>query len=142
MGDGIDFKIEGMDVLIGKLGDLDKKVRKKAIKRAVRAAGAPILKAAKAKVSKRTGGLKKSLKSKIKTYGSSGTTVAIIGPDKDYLTVDEKGKKYRPAKIAHIVERGSSVAAAHPFILPAFNQEKENALNIIAAKLREDIENG
>jgi len=141
MSDGLTLQLQGLDVLIGKLSDLDKKVRKKSIRRAVRASAAPVQKAMKQKAPKLTGGLKKSIKSKVKTYSKTGTTVAIIGSDRDFTTVDAKGEKYRPGLIAHIIERGSSTAAAHPFIVPAFNQEKDAALAIIASKLREDIEN-
>jgi HK97 gp10 family phage protein len=136
----MDIQIEGIDILIGKLSNLDKKVRTKTIRRAIRASAAPVQKAMKRKAPKDTGGLKKSIKTKTKTY-KDGTTVAIIGPDKDFLTTDSRGRKYRPANIAHIVERGSSKVAAQPFIAPAFQEQRDTALGIIATKLREDISN-
>lgn len=134
----LDLEIQGTDKLIGKLGDLDRKVRNKSIRRAVRAGSTPTRKAMKQKAPKATGGLKRSIKTKMKTY-KDGTTVAVTGPDRKYLEVLSDGRRHRPAYISHILENGSRFVAAQPFIAPAGLETKAEVLQIVASKLKEDI---
>lgn len=77
-------------------------------------AAKPIVAAAKQRVPKDTGALRRSLTSVVRRYPRSGKVIAVIGPDKDYY--GSSGKRLRrgqsrygsnrPSKYAHLVEFG------------------------------------
>lgn len=163
----INFKLTGFAELETQLINLGRKKAKKVVRLAVAAAGRPVAKAAKAKVPVRFGNLKKSIGSKVKSF-LQGTYV-VIGPRKGYgMVVD--GVYNDPAKYAHLVEYGAAPhditienkkalhwldptfgeafagvvhhpgSPAQPFMRPAFDSQKDNALNILKTKLAEGIE--
>lgn len=108
-------KIEGADQVVSALQDLEKKVRKKALRAAVSKAGSIILKRAKQLAPKDSGLLKKSLGRKVKVY-PSGVAVAIVGPRKGFRqdATRRKGKWAAvstiadPTKYGHLVELGTA----------------------------------
>ncbi|MGC4031478.1 MAG: HK97 gp10 family phage protein [Tepidisphaeraceae bacterium] len=121
--------------LLSGLGD---KVARKVTRQAVNAAANPVLKAARAKVVKRSGLLANSLGKKVSTSKDKQTVTARVGPRRDVTgTVD--GKKYRPARIAHLVEHGHLTASgthtpAQPFLRPAADETQGQALSIMESK--------
>lgn len=137
------MNITGSKELARLLEDLPGKVQKKVLRQGVSAASTPILKAIRGRVPKRSGLTKKSMARKVKTY-KSGTVVSIMGPRKDAAAM-YKGKLHKPSKIAHLVEKGhinrdGSLTPPHPFMRPAFESTKGEALNIMADKMGTGIE--
>lgn len=102
------FKIEGDRQLLRALDKLGKNVAKKVLGKAVRAAGKPVLKAAKSKVPRRTGSLSRALMTKVKRY-KNGNIVAVIGPrkgQKSYKATKRKEARTEDAFYGHMVEEG------------------------------------
>lgn len=163
----INFKLIGFKELEAQLVTLGRKKAKKVVRLAVQAAGRPIAKAAKSKIPVRYGLLKKSVASKVKTY-KDGVYV-VIGPKLGSKQMID-GRPVDPANYAHLVEYGTAPhlispagskgavgtlrigqtwvsgavehpgSPAQPFMRPAFDSQKENALNILKTKLAEGIE--
>lgn len=123
--------------LIRKFKAMPAKFVKKYGRRALTKAGRRIVKVAKTRVPKRTGQLKKSLGQKGKTY--KDTVVVIVGPRTGYAITDETGKRHDPAKIAHLVERGTAKAPAHPFLRPAYDETEAETKALIASEIRTAI---
>jgi HK97 gp10 family phage protein len=123
--------------------ELGPRVQRRALRPAVSAAATPIVKAAKAKAAKRSGLLKKSLGKKIKTYADKGMVIAVIGP-RTGVNGEVNGKKYVPAKIAHLIEKGhiardGSYVPGQPFLGPAYAETEGQALGVIKDKLAESV---
>lgn len=72
----------GVENAIAALRDLNVRVATKVMQKAIRAGAEPFLTAVRRLAPIKTGIFKRSLTKKIKTYGSSGTVVAIIGQNK------------------------------------------------------------
>lgn len=113
------FKTTGVPELLKALQEIDKKVAKRALTKAVREAAKPILKAAKANVAVDTKTLKKSLGVKVKVYKGGSGVVGLVG-----IRKDKKGKPIKhkrkvgttkagkdiyqdPTKYGHLVEFGT-----------------------------------
>lgn len=124
----ISGKIEGLADVLRALDGVGKKVRKKALRKAVTKAARTVLWAAKATVKKKTGLLRRSLGQRIKVYRESGAVVGIVGPRtgfKQEVTRDGKKVLSNPTRYAHLVELGAGRPAAYPFLEPAFESNKE-----------------
>lgn len=122
---GIDIELQGIGALRDKIEQMGLKVSK-VEGEALKAAAEPILKDAQSLVPVRTGNLKKSLViSNIKS--SKGRKFVWVGD------VDKK------ANYSWFVEFGHSKAPAHPFLGPAFEQNKAKARSIIRDKLKEAL---
>ena len=136
------IKIDGQKELENLLKELPKRVIKSKLRQAMNAAGNPILRAARSLVQRDTGLLKKSLKKKVKTY-SNGNVAVIIGADRSVAQTDSKGRKHVPANYAHLVEGGHGglrQARAYPFMRPAYENNKAQAVQIASQKLKEGVE--
>jgi HK97 gp10 family phage protein len=139
---GKSVNLTGDNDLIRALETLGGRVVKKVVRSAVTAGARPILKAAKAKVTKRSGLLGKSLTTKVKT-NKNGSVTARIGAATNVVgTVN--GKPYRPARIAHLVEKGHIDRAGNfvpprAFLFPAANEQNDAAVNAISDKLAAGI---
>ncbi len=105
----INSEITGLRELVKNSDKLKKSFAGSALRTALRNAGNPVLKEAKARVPVDEGDLKKSLKSHA-TVKKSGFGYVDIGP--------EKGEVF----YGHIVELGSSQQSARPFLRPALDQ--------------------
>lgn len=141
------MELVGWKELTHLLNELPKRVARKGLRQAISAAASPIVKAAKSNAAKLTGTLKKSIKKKIKTY-SDGNVVAIIGADRSIvgqrITKGGKVKRVVPANYIHLVEKGHAgphPASAKPFLRPAYENHKQQAVGIAEKKLKEVIEN-
>ena len=94
---------------------------------------------------KESGLLRKSIAKKVKTYATSGTVVAVIGPRAGFgkvVVVDKKTGRtqYRdPLHYSHLVEFGTKSTKAQPFLRPAYDGAKAAALALIESKAREEI---
>ena len=134
--------LAGDKALIRALETLGDRVAKKVVRGAVAAGASPILKAAKAKAPRRTGLLKKALGTKVRV-GKNGVVTARIGARTNVVgTVN--GKVYRPARIAHLAEKGFINTAGdfvppHPFLFPAAAEQNDAAMNAITNKLASGI---
>ncbi|QNN24337.1 hypothetical protein HED60_19355 [Planctomycetales bacterium ZRK34] len=97
----------------------------------VKAGAKPIIASAKALAPRRTGQLRRSIGVKTKAYTRNETVVGVIGPRSGFATVDDNGNRIDPNKYAHLVELGHGgpkPAPPHPFLRPAFEANKNNAI--------------
>jgi len=134
----LEFSLTGLDKMLSRLDKLDKKIKRTTLTKAIRAACKPIIKAARSKVRKRTGLLKKGLGVKLWRKGMGSGIMGIIGPRRGVgKTVD--GKEVMPVKYAHLVEFGTSKAPAHPFLRPALNQQRSVATAAMVVVLKQAI---
>jgi HK97 gp10 family phage protein len=149
--------ITGLAGVLGKLARLaSQTTRSKILRKAVDVATRPILQAARAGVPQRTGFLKRSLKRTVKTYRSSGTVVALIGPGTGYRRQLEKGRGGRlkvvskkrerlggvyanPVRYAHLVELGTRRSRKLPFLAPAFARSRTQAAGTIRQLIQAGI---
>jgi len=108
-------RLTGTVELERRLRMLEKGVRLRVVKQALRRAGEPIVQSARAIAltsrsadGRRTGGLSKSIRSVVRNYARK--VLCVIGPiyGKQYTRL---GRKHVPAKIAHLVEFGHRQAA-------------------------------
>ena len=159
MAFAIKGEITGLADVFRQLRNVDKKVRNRLLKKAIRAASKLVLTSAKAKVAVRTGLLRKSLGIKVKVYRKSGIVVGIVGPRTGYKG-SGKDPDENPTNIAHLVEKGrkavmvrtkktlsdgttaygreAKAVPARPFLRPAFDENKAAA----EALIRETILRG
>lgn len=134
------MQLEGHEQLVAKLNHLPLKLQRKHTRAALNKAARRLVRAAKDRVPKRTGALKKSLGFRLRTYKSN--VLAIVGPRSGFRT-EVDGKPYDPIKVAHLVEMGHGgprPAPAHPFLRPAFDATVKSNLALIAEELRKGIE--
>ncbi len=135
--------IRGYELINSNLKKLEKKVRERSLKRATRAALAPVAKEAKARCKEDTGVLKKSIGVVIKNRGRNGTrgasVVGVVGPMRNIRAprkVITKGKHKGlvlvsiPTRYAHLVEFGHIIKRGNkqvghvpprPFMRPAWD---------------------
>jgi HK97 gp10 family phage protein len=138
----IKARFEGVQSAIQALDGLDKKIRRKGIRKAALAAGTIILKAAKGRVVKETGLLRKSLGKKVKVY-TKGVGVAVVGPRVGFKQeVTRRGVKVwsNPVRYAHLVELGTGRTAAKPFLKPALDATRKQVEDAMKAAINEVIE--
>jgi HK97 gp10 family phage protein len=122
------------------LGD---RVQRKVLRKAVNAAGTPVVKAARSKAPSESNTLKKSMGKKIKTYKATGTVAAIIGPRTD-VQGEHNGQVRIPKFYAHLVEGGHIDANGNhvpgqPFLRPAFDETQGQALGVMKEKLADGV---
>lgn len=127
-GDSINATIEG-DVALNKfLKTFPAAVQRRIMKAAVTYSLKPIRKAARSIVRVRSGQLKKAIKSKSKSYAKRGIVWGAVGIDaKADIVID--GKKVKPIKYAHLVERGTKRTKPYPFMERAFNQTRGSVMS-------------
>lgn len=119
---------------------IERTARKRAIVlKAVKAGAKIVQRRAKPATPKRSGALRQSIG--IKTQkGSRGKTLAfaVIGARAKVSKV-YRGKTVRPAKYAHLVERGTKRTAARPFLKPALDSQKSQISRAILDTLAAEI---
>lgn len=115
------------------LGRLGTAVERKLLRKAIAKGLKPIVRIAKQNVPVKSGLLRKSIKSAVTKMVSGKVYV-------DPKTIGENGDK--PAKYAHIVEFGGPKHRnPTPFMRPALDAGRDEALELIAATFREEIKN-
>ncbi len=128
-----------------KLGRILKKLKTPAamnrvLRRPTSAALTPIAKAAKQNAPVGRGYLKKSLGKKVKAY--RGGVWGGVGPrvGEKFTYIDENGKKHVPANYAHFPEYGTARMPAQPYLRPALDSQRPNALRILRTGAWKNIE--
>lgn len=156
-------KLDGLDAVLRRLASLKQGVRNRILRKALTAAARPMQQTAKELAPKESGLLRRSITVKVQTTGK-GEVVAKIGPKRG-LKKSVKIRKDRvfrqrgrrtvkvarptgeqlsmlrdPVRYAHLVEKGTVMRQAKPFLQPAFDQNKAQAESTIARIVGEEIE--
>jgi len=105
-------------------GRIFRKVARASVSKAL----TPVTKSAKRRVRVQTGLLKKSIGKKVKTYSRSQNIAGIVGA-RNEIEGEFKGKKRKPAKYSHLVER------THPFLRPAFDENQKQMIETLSKDL-------
>ena len=126
----VDIEMEGGEALAGKLRELPEKVARKFMADALRAAAEPVLAACQHRCPHKSMDLLSGLHVSVRSRGQE--TVASVSNDpKDYYAImGERGSK----------GPGRRFQPARPFMGPGLEAAAEDALDIAAASLKEDIE--
>ncbi len=93
------FRLDGVDGLIVKLRELDERICKQALRRAITQASKPVLTTAKSLVPRDTGSLRKALGRVIKSYRKGHTVVGIVGARRDASPKEIQRRKVQKKKI-------------------------------------------
>ena len=154
---GVSVEIQGDKQLIAALDKLKGATVRKIVRPAVQAALAPISRAARRKAPRRspipgyTGGqLKKAIGPTVKLY-PNGVIWGAVGARRGFLLVVprpgstmhgiDQVMRIDPFKYVHLVEFGTRHSAAHPFLRPAFDENKGDAFNILRYRCWAGIKN-
>jgi hypothetical protein len=137
------------------LDALPGKVRRKVVRRAVNMAATPVVRAVKARATKQSGTLKKSIRKKVKLY--EGTAIALVGAS-SAVSGEHAGRKRKPVYYSHLVEGGfdwkpnrrqkghesnrkqrrstsGRRVTGRPFMKPAFFASQAQAMTILEKEL-------
>lgn len=136
-----DVQLIGDKKLIKKLKGLSTATQKKIVRPSVTKAVRVIAKDAKGRAPKDTGLLKKSIGQRVKTY-RSGNISGIVGPRSGFkrtVEIDGKAVIKNPTKYSHLVEFGTSRKAARPFLRPALEAKKSEAVRIMTTEINANI---
>lgn len=137
-------KLQGEKQLARRLHRLPERVEKRVQKKMLRAGAGAVVKAARTRVSRRHGHLRKSLG--IKVARRTDPAMVLIGARTKYKVVVD-GQKVQPANYLHLVELGTAPhdiettwrsraprtirhpgARAQPFLRPALNASRSEVL--------------
>lgn len=140
------------DLDLGDLIDLrDKKIRK-AIRIGINRAAKPVRAQVKAEAEriKLQGFTAKSIGTKQKVYRAGLVVIVVVGPKRSYKRVKGKysrgkrkgeSKVFRPASVAHFVEKGTSRSKPEPFLQPALDQTSGKYQESLADEIKAEIDN-
>ncbi|MDP9991967.1 HK97 gp10 family phage protein [Variovorax boronicumulans] len=137
MAKSVTVKVEGLRELGERMKSLSEDVNNR-IARAATAAGAVVIRnAAQAKVPVDTGNLKKNIIVKRLPKGESAglTSEHIVTVRKGKLTKKQKSTGLKDAYYGQFIEFGTVKAPARPFLRPAFDQNKEKAVDAIKSRI-------
>lgn len=98
--------ITGAEQLHSVLNGLPEDVRREVLATTMGKAGAHVARKMRDKAPRVTGALAKSISYVVRKYGKGERTIAVVGPNRKYVTKDGA----RPANYAHLVEFGHRVA--------------------------------
>ena len=129
-------------------------------RKGINASMTPVLKEARrnTKSMQDTGALHRSLIKKRPKLLDKVTIFGIVGPDSDHVETDERGKRRRPIKYAHLLEFGAAPhditissgpfagatvrhpgAKAKPWYRPAWQSKRNESLRKMVEKFRKEI---
>lgn len=136
MASSVTVRVDGLRELGDRMKSLSKDVNNR-IGRAATAAGAVVIRnAAQAKVPVDTGNLKKNIIVKRLPKGESPlTSEHIVTVRKGKLTAKQKGSGLKDAFYGSFVEFGTAKMPARPYLRPAFDQNKERAVEAIKDRI-------
>lgn len=136
----VTLKIDGLSDLGKRLQTLSADMQGK-VARAATAAGAVVIKnSAIQKAPEDTGNLKKNIIAKrLPKSETSLTSEHIVTVRKGKKTAKQKAAGIRDAYYASFVEFGTAKMAAQPFLRPAFDQNKERAVDAMKNRLEARI---
>lgn len=124
--------VDGLKEAERALRDLGPKVARRVLRKAVQAGANRWLYSAQLKVPVDSGLLLSTLVAKTGTSKKKGRVSARVG----MKAGDFKGESF----YGSFLEYGTHKMEARPYLRPAFDEQRENATNIVRAKLREGIE--
>jgi HK97 gp10 family phage protein len=132
-----DIQIDGLQELLAKMKSLPVNLARNGLRAAVNAGAEVIRKDAVSRVPVLTGRLKKAIyKKQIRELSNNVQQTFFVGA--------RSGKKYKKAnKDAYywrFLEFGTSKMPAKPFLRPAFDAKKRQAVDAIGRKLKERID--
>ena len=139
------LKITGDAQLVANLEALEKNVRMRILKPAMKKGATIVAREAKRRVPVRSGFLKKAIKPISARRDASALVVmnrALANPNElRAVKGTNQRRPYRPAYIARIVEVGAKlknggVVKAQPWLFPALEAKREAALDAIARETR------
>lgn len=136
MADGMSIKVEGLKELERKLLGMSPKLAKNGLRSAVAAGSRVIMAEAKKNVPVDTGTLRRAIFMKqIREASSNSKQTYFVGVRKG------KGerKKNRDGWYFHFVEFGTVKMPAQPFLRPAFEAKKTDAVEVIKRRLAERV---
>lgn len=133
----LDIKVLGLDELARQLKTLPEKLAKNGLRAAVNAGAEVIRKDAANRAPVATGRLKKAIyKKQIREKSNNNQQTFFVGA--------RSGKKYRQknqdAYYWRFLEFGKAKMPAQPFLRPAFDTNKTRAVEAIAKKLKQRID--
>ena len=134
------MKIHGANAIAKALDKLPDELKKGGERRVLAAGAKPIVKAARGKVRKDSGNLKKSLGSKVKMI--KGVRTARVGARTGFGKMVERDGRMvysKPTNYAHLVEYGTSRTAAKPFIRPAVDNTKNEVVQAMSEGLSKHL---
>ena len=139
----VSFKIEGGADLSRRLLELNDKMQKKILRSAV-VAGAQVVKKrakqiARSKGIEDTGALIRNIAGKVEKQRSPEYVQINIGVR--HGKPNPKAKRQDDPFYWHMHEFGTSKMAARPFIRPAFEETKEEALGAMVERVKKGLEN-
>lgn len=136
MASSVTVKVEGLRELGERMKGLSEDMNNR-IARAATAAGAVVIRdAAKQKAPVRTGNLKKNIIVKRLPKGESSlTSEHIVTVRKGKLTKKQQASGLNDAFYAQFVEYGTAKMPAQPFLRPAYDQNKEKAVQAIKDRI-------
>lgn len=135
--------IEGGEELAAKLTALGEKLYKRLIRKSLRKQLKPVLANAKANVKDDTGQLRKSLKIVSRVDARKGTITAWVGTaSKDYQGQEFYGMMVEYGHLLGSRKLGNArrPIPPHPFLKPAFEDNKENIEQSLGQDIREAID--
>ena len=119
--------------LLSNLNAIAPTVKRRIMRPAFRKGAAVVARAAKKKVPKRYGYLKKSIKYAAARSGMNAR-VYVAGKTYEEPRAHTKTGTVRPANYAHLVEFGTRDAAPHPFMRPALAASRPACMVVITAE--------
>ena len=128
--DSVTVDIRGLKKVTKALEILPARVQKNILVAGVRAVASDFARSAKAVVIKDSGDLKKSIKVKKRRSRSKNYTRFTIGIDKAKYSVF----------YGHMVEFGTSNMPAQPFMRPAFERGKHQAIQQMTVRMRKRLD--
>ena len=140
MAKTITVKVDGLADLGKRMQTLSADVSNR-IARAATAAGAVVIrKAAQQKVAVDTGNLKKNIIVKRIPKGESTlTSQHIVTVRKGKLTAKQKGTGLKDAYYGQFVEFGTAKMPAQPFLRPAYDESKREAVEAIKDRIEKRL---
>lgn len=139
MADAITVKCTGFKELADKLREMGRDVAEKALKSAVRAAAVEVKKEAQRILApmNKTGTLSRSIYVAIDKENSTPTKKVYVVGWRKGLKYRQTGKKKvnRDGYYGLFIEFGTAKMAARPFIRPAFERKKQEAVDVIASHI-------
>ncbi|MDD3886644.1 MAG: HK97 gp10 family phage protein [Victivallaceae bacterium] len=135
----IDCKIFESADLKANLAALPDRLENRVMRKAMGKAGRVVVAAAKNVAPRRTGALKRSIKSKLTKQGNAKI---YVDPKMRIETATASGavRVHQPSKIAHLVEFGTVNAAAHPFMRPALDTSRGAAFQAAEVEAKKQFD--
>jgi HK97 gp10 family phage protein len=142
----MDVQVKGLTECLNALKELDSKVQKSILRKGLRAGAKIVLAAAKADAPERTGRLKRNLKVRGGKSGKGKVGLTVGASAKDftgpafYASFLEYGYHTRPRKTSISTASGRKPIEGQHFLLKAYEQTKEDALDAVVQTWTDLIE--